>query len=494
MSSPFSMNLNQKQSQSIKQTQRLIMSPQMQQAINLLQLPVLELNSIIDSELENNPILEISDPYDSKDDQGRDTQEVVEKESAETEEITLDEGNFEILQKLDEEFGNQIIEQSGFVTRKTQEEEKLLNHQMNSVQGSVSLFTFLVKQAHEVFEDQEDLRLSEIIIGNLDGQGFFSSSLKEISSLENTTEENLERILYSIQTFEPFGIGARSFQESLLIQLACLNKKGSLAYLIAQEHYQELLHNKIPQIAKKLKKPLKKVMEAIEKDIAKLDFHPGNFLLEEKSSYITPDVFFSNEGSTLKVDINEDDIPVLKINSKYLRMLESQEIDKGTKEYILQKIGSGKWLLQNIHHRNNTLRKIAELLAEKQRNYLSSEKGKLKPLTMKTVAQELDLHESTIARAVANKYASCLRGLKPLRSFFTNSFITESGEDISSHTVKNILMKIIEDEEKTKPLSDQALSNQLNEAGIPCARRTVAKYRRELNIGNTSQRKKFKLS
>ncbi|MCH1429620.1 MAG: RNA polymerase factor sigma-54 [Chlamydiales bacterium] len=490
MAPSFSININQKQSQSLKQTQRLIMSPQMQQAINLLQLPVLELNSIINNELENNPILEVSDAHHSDEVKApQDSKE--EKDLEEVEEIHLDEGDFEVLQKLGEEFGDQMIEQSGFVTKKTAEEEKLQAHQINSIQGSTSLFTFLTKQAHEVFEKTEDLHLSEIIIGNLDKQGFFSSSLAEIAALEDTSEEKLESILKVIQTFEPFGVGARNFQESLLIQLSCLKKKDTLAFRIVDEFYQELLHNKIPQIAKKLKKSLPKVMEAIEKDIAKLDFHPGNFLLEEKSSYITPDVYFVSEGASLRVEINEEEIPFLKINSKYLTMLEDQSVDKETKEYILQKISSGKWLLQNIHHRNNTLKKIAELLAEKQHSYLTSESGKLTPLTMKTVAQELELHESTIARAVANKYASCLRGLKPLRSFFTNSFVTDQGEDISSHTVKKTLLEIIDQENKSKPLSDQAISNMLNEQGIPCARRTVAKYRRELNIGNTSQRKKF---
>lgn len=494
MSSPLSINFSQKASQSLKQTQRLIMSPQMQQAINLLQLPILEINSMIDKELEGNPILEISEQeysQEEREDNYNQEQKLENSSLEEAESINLEKDNFEVLQKLGEEFGEAFLEQTGFVSKKTEEEEKKYNHQTASIQGSTSFFSFLLQQAKEVFDTKKELHLAEVLIGNLDKQGFFTGSIEELALLENCEEEELEEILKEIQTFEPYGVGARSFQESLLIQLSCLKKQSSLAYEIIEKHFDDLLHNRIPNIAKKLKHPLEKIMEAVEKDIAKLDFHPGNYLSQEKTAYIIPDLFFIKEGSSLRVEINEEEIPLLRINSKYLKMLEDDEVDQDTKEYIIQKIASGKWLLQNLHHRNSTLRKIADLLIEHQRDYLLDDEGKLAPLTMKLMAQQLELHESTIARAVANKYVSCIKGLIPLRSFFTNAFLTSEGEDISSRTVKDLLKEIIETEDKTRPLSDQTLSKQLQDQGIPCARRTVAKYRKELSIGNTTQRKKF---
>jgi RNA polymerase sigma-54 factor len=393
------------------------------------------------------------------------------------------------MKRLDEEFRDHFTESGGFQAKRSAEDEKLKTFLESSVQSHSTLFEFLMKQAKETFEDIDELDAAEAIIGNFDERGFLEMPLEEIALIYDVTTDILEEVLEEIRTFEPFGIGAFSVKESLLIQLTCLKKKESLAYQIVANHYEDLLYNRIPQIKKSLGCSADEISNAIQKDISKLNLYPGALHAHEVVQNITADVVVRNEKESLIVEIDDEYIPSLKLNAKYLQMLESNELTDEVKDYIRNKVASGKWLLRNIHQRNDTLLKITNLLVEKQGEYFKNPKGQLLPLTMKSVAEELELHESTVARAVSNKYVDCSRGLLALRSFFTNSYSTNEGDEISSRTVKDLLQEIVGEEDKAKPLSDEALSKLIKAKGIPCARRTVAKYRRELNLGNAAQRR-----
>lgn len=486
MSYSLSMIPAQKQAPSLKQVQRLMMSPQMQQALQLLQAPVMELSTLIEKEMEQNPVLEMMQEEQDPENQENDSQ-VNETDMAGPEkELTFNEHDLEVLLQLDEEYRDSF---RTAVNRgqQTLDEEKLQAFLENSITAKPTLFEHLMTQAAEVFEGEE-LKIAETVIGNLDEKGFLSGSLQEIAQLNQWKEEILISVLKIIQTFDPAGVGAANLQEALLLQLIRLGQENTLAYRILKDHYQDLLHNRLPDIQKKLKCPLPEINNTIEKWIAKLDLHPGTQFSKEPVQLISPDLVVEQEGDKLKIVMHEDSIPNLRINRKYLRMLKDQELNPETKEFIQQKILSAKWLMRNVFERNSTLEKIGQAITEKQREFFVDPEGKLIPMTMKEMAEELDLHESTIARAVANKYLHSERGLFPIRYFFTNALACRQGK-ISTQTVRDVLLQLIKNENKRKPLSDEALANEIKKSGIDCARRTVAKYRSELKIGNAHQRK-----
>ncbi|MCB1180698.1 MAG: RNA polymerase factor sigma-54 [Chlamydiia bacterium] len=455
------------QSQNLRQIQRLILTPQMQQALHLLQLPVLELSAVIEEELEKNPLLEYSgdEPFMSKE----------ETENEQTE--SFDEAGAEV------------------VISSVKRDEDLRVFLESSIAYESSLFDHLMQQAHEVFAHPKERELAQILIGNFDHQGFLSSPLEEIACVHNCTYDELLPILKQIQTFDPIGIGAANLQESLLIQLEALGKKEAFAYKIVSDHFSSMLHNKIPQIAKSLGLTPKRTREVIEKEIAHLDLHPGtsrpSSRTQEALQAITPDVNLIETSGEFVIEVSDEGIPPLKLNHSYLKLLEDPTAPKETKEYIKERIASGKWLIRNLQERHHTLYRITEEILRYQKHFFASFEGKLLPLTMKAVSEKLSIHESTVARACANKYLSCPRGVFPFRYFFTHAYVTESGELLSSKTVKELLISIVNKEDKRIPLSDEMISSMIKERGIPCARRTVAKYRQELGIGSTIQRKLY---
>lgn len=442
------------QAQELKQVQRLILSPQMQQSLHLLQLPVMELSTVIANELEQNPLLEYA------------------------------EGGEELIPFRDSVGG-----------KSSREEESLKDFIENSLADQLSLFDFLMQQAKEAFKKTEEFHLAEAIIGNLDANGFLTTSLEEIAALYESDVKALFPILQIIQLFEPAGIGARDLRESFLLQLKARGKEKSLAFTIISKHYLDMVQNRIPFIARSLKQPISEVKKAIETDISQLDLHPGANLPQGHYplmvSPIVPDIYVVNKEGELLVEINERHIPSFRFNPHYLSMLENAALSNEEKSYLEEKMAAGRSLLRNIHERHQTLFRVTQQLLVFQRDFFLSEKGALLPLTMKEVAESVGLHESTIVRAVANKYLSCSKGIFPFRSFFTHAYINEEGEAVSSNSVKAMLRDIIENEDRSSPLSDEAISSLITAKGIPCARRTIVKYRHELGIGNAGQRKSY---
>jgi len=480
MSYPVSFEQRHKQTQSLKQNQLLMMLPQMQQAITLLQSPILDLSQTINLEIERNPLIEM-------------VEEVAEEsliERHDPEEVSIDHNDFEILKKLDEEYRD-FFNQNDIKIRLGKSEEELKTYLDSSVVAPDTLYHHLQVQVQETFESDRDKALAELIIGSLDDGGLLATPLKELAALGQTDEKDMQRILSIIQDFDPPGVGARSVQECLLIQLRKRGKSGTYAERIVQDCYEELLQNKVPAIQKKMKLSASEIRTIIDEEIAKLDLHPGAIFSNIDESYIVPEAEITEEKGKLVVLINEDSIPRLRLNHKYVRMLDQKDLAPETREYIHQHMMSAKWLMKNVYQRNRTLKRLIEFLAEKQKDFLMDPCGELEPMYMLEVAEALDVHESTIARAVASKYVYTPRGLVSLRSMFTFSYKKEDGSEISSHTVREAIERIVQEEDKKKPLSDQKISEKLVEVGIPCARRTISKYRQELNIGNAQQRKLY---
>lgn len=489
MAQSTAMEMRLKQSQNLKQMQRLIMSPQMQQAIALLQMPLIELADRIDEEMVQNPLLEQTEEEQPSAEDLESCENLPEVTAEE--ELTFDDHNFEILKRLDEDLRDHFDQDNSFMPQRSIEEQKLQSFRESTLCAQMGLFEFLMTQARETFDQAADIEVAELLIGNLDRSGYLNTPLAEISLLSGVPEPKLHVILEKIQQFDPKGIGARNLQESLLIQLRSLGKEKSLAYRIILDNYEELLHNRILQIKKAQGCSTSRITRAIKEDISKLELHPGSSFSEMPIQPIIPDVTIYQENEKLHVAVNDDSIPTLKLNRRYMRYLEDPNVSVETKEFIKQKILSARWFLRNINQRNDTLEKIAGALARRQEAFFLAPDGQLQPLTMKQLAEELQIHESTVARAVSGKYIDSPRGLLPLRSFFTVGYVTEEGVDISSKTVHEALLQLIEKENKHSPLSDEQLSTELKAKGISCARRTVAKYRALFEIGNAHQRRKF---
>lgn len=496
MHQPPSLELRSKQNQNLKQMQRMIMSPQMQQAISIMQMPILELSGRIEEEIAENPLLENSedDPSEELSLDISDLSDEIESEGLDIlpeEELQFDDKNFEILKHLDEEFRNDLLDSETHRATKTQEDEKLKSFLESSLTEDPSLYEYLMKQAREVFPAGEKLEMAQALIGNFTSSGFLEETLEEIAILNYFDCSSLLPILKEIQQFDPPGIGAQNLQESLLLQLERQNKTNSLAYRMIAHCYEELLYKRIPQMQKMLNCSQSAIAEAIEHDIAKLELHPGANFSYTKAFPIVPDVTLYQEDDVLKISINKEILPQMRFNRRYLKMLEDPMLPLETKDFIKHKLVSTRWFIQTIEQRNSTIERITQSLATRQKSFFTNPDGKLIPLTMKAIAEELELHESTVARAVANKYLYSPRGLFPLRYFFSNAYLTKKGEDLSSETVREKLALLIKEEDKKHPLSDEELSNKLESEGISCARRTVAKYRATLSLGNAHQRKKF---
>lgn len=492
MAEQLSMQMQQKSVQTLKQLQRIIMSRQMQQAIHLLQMPVMELTPALEMELEENPVLDLVEENESEEDDDGNEEEIQESEDLDSESsLRFNDNDLEILRKLDEDFRDHFMESENFLKSRDSEEEKRQAFLESSITEEIGIFEFLMQQAKEQFEDKQQLRIAEAIIGNLDENGLFTTTTQEIASLNQCSCEAVQEVLEAIQTFDPPGIASRSLRECLLTQLELQNKEKSLAYSIIDKHFDDLVHNRIPLIKKSLHCKPEEIEQAIHQDIAKLDLHPGALMSVNTIRYIVPDITIRQEDEQLEVVVNDDSLPRLRLNSRYLHMLDDPELPIETKEFIKQKVLSAKWLLRNILQRNSTLERIAEALAKRQKEFFLHPEGKLTPLTMKMLSEELEVHESTVARAVSNKYIETPRGLFPLRFFFTSALSDEKGEEISSNTVRELLKELIEKEDKRHPLSDEALAAKMKENGVHCARRTVAKYRTILQLGSAKQRRKF---
>ncbi len=481
--------------QSQKQTQRMIMSPQMQQAIKFLLVPIMELSQVIDMEIETNPILERSEEPDEDSEYKEEAIEEFgeEPEISDNRELDFEKENFDFIEQINEDYNDFFHENDNYSLRTNAPNEKLRSFLENSLSSKESIGSFLHTQAKEIFTDPNKLAAAEIIIGSIMQDGFFTENLEELSLLTHIPSELLQTVLEEMRsTFDPPGIGAADCKECLLLQLERKNKTDSLAYRIIALHFKNLLENKIGIIAASLHKTPKEIIAAVSEEISCLDLHPGASLDNGMIQPIIPDLFiFLNERDVLEASVSKEFIPSFKINKKYLKMINDPSIQGETKEFIKQKITSAKWLMKSLLQRNDTLQRLGELLILMQNDFLAKPNGRLIPMSMKSFAEKLSLHESTIARAVTNKYLACDRGIFPLRYFFTAALSCDDGPEMSSKSVKEMIGDMIREENSRKPLSDEALSLLLKNKGVSCARRTVAKYRNQLKMGNARQRKKF---
>lgn len=463
-----------------KQTQKLIMSPQMQQAIHLLQLPLMELSTLIQQELTANPILEETSPdSDSANENNTD--------DPSSPEVDFDE-EFSRLTELDDEW-REYYRQSGSFRRTSDDEEKKRRYYEESISDLETLHEHLLKQW--AVSSPGNTLLGEWMIGNIDENGYLTTSLEELAPQNPSHSiQELQQALKIIQTFHPVGVGARDLKECLLLQLTRLGKGESLEARIVQNHLDDLGKRNYPNIAKAMRLPLKDIQKTAEL-IGTLEPKPGRIFDQERPQYVVPDVGVEKVGDEFIVMLNDERIPHLRISNLYRGLMKGKGLENQTKDYIRQKVQAGKWLIKNIQQRQQTIYNIAQTLVKEQRDFFENGTAFLKPLVMQKVASEVGIHESTVSRAIASKYMATPHGVFQMKYFFTPGLQTQTGENISTTHIKDILNDLIAKEDAIHPMSDQEIVGELKKKGIAVARRTVTKYRKELKILPSNLRKKY---
>ena len=476
----------------LQQVQRLslqqILAPQLQQSLHLLQVPALELRSLVQEELQQNPLLE-EVPKDEPRVEVEPTADTPDaaKSDAKTE---LDfQEEFEVLAKLDDEWREYFSATSSFRGRSREQEEQR-QHFFDSIVEQQSLQQHLLEQLWFAGVDDETRKVAELIIGSINEDGYLLTPVEELAISSGIELDRLQKALELVQTFHPVGVGARNLKECLLIQLDRLGKSESIEAVAVNRHLDDFAHKRYPEIARSLGITVEQVQQ-IANFISTLEPKPGRMFSTEQSQYVAPDVIVQRVGDEYVVLLNDEQIPHVRISNAYKELMAREDKDDEARAYIRDKIRAGKFIIKSIHQRQQTIYNIAKVIVDRQREFLDKGLAYLKPLTMAQVAEVVGVHETTVSRAVANKYMQTPQGLFEMKFFFTPGYETAGGGALSSTSVKEQIAKLIEREDATHPLSDQEIVAILKEQGIPIARRTVAKYRTELNILPSNLRKKY---
>jgi RNA polymerase sigma-54 factor len=452
-----------------------VLAPQLQQSLQILQAPMLELRNMVQQEIQTNPVLEEDPPPES--------------DGPETPSPDDFDREFEQLAKLDEEWRDYMAQTSAYSGR-SQEEEERRQFFFDSIVGQETLQQHLLEQVRGSELSLDERKIAELIIGNIDDLGFLQSSPPEMSENSGLPVEDLRRVLDMIQTFHPVGVGARDLRECLLIQLRRLGKQDTLEYKIADRHLGDLGKRRFPEIARRLGTTVERVQRAAN-FIATLDPKPGQIFAPNPNNYVLPDVSIEKIGQDYHVLLNGDQIPHLRISNAYKDLMARENNQSDVKDYIRDKIRSGKFLIKSIHQRQQTISNIAHEILKRQVEFMENGVPSLRPMTMVQVADAVGVHETTVSRAISGKYIATPHGVFEMKFFFTPGYQTAGGEVVSNTTVKEAIADLVKGETPQKPLSDKEIVEILSERGIPIARRTVAKYRTELNILPSNMRKQY---
>jgi len=425
----------------VNQSQKLRLSYNIHLCLKILQLPLLELKQFLQSQIESNFLLEF---------------------------------DFENSQKNTSDTGKSFSQPN-------------VNPSIQWQPFKPSLFEYLMKQAHETFESKNALKIAEMIIGSLNKKGYLEENIYNIAKNTLSKPKEVEKVLHILQRFDPIGVAARNLQECLMIQAHEKFGEKSLSYRILQFHFDDLLHCRMSKILKKFTISKETLEKCIKIDIASLSFHPGASFSQELMQPLIPDIELCKEKNTWAIKIHDEDLPPIHFHEPYLtHLLQVKDISQKREMRKLYK--DALWLKKAMNHRNHLLTEIVKILLEKQPFFFKEEKLLL-PLTIKDIAQELNISQSTASRAIADKYIKVPFGIFPLRSFFSTPVKTAQTEIAQTAALK-ILKSIISHEDKKRPYTDIQLVNQLRKQGITCARRTIAKYRRLMKIASAKYRQK----
>ena len=448
----------------IEQTQKLSMTPELIQAIQILQYNNQELNEYIDKELLENPILESEYHKESDTD--------IDIDSLRDQLIQADE-NVEAYKQWESHSTSDEYSYENFVA------------------FNYTLTEFLIEQLHFSSLKGQDAEIGRYIIENIDDNGYLSMSLEEICSVLDVDLDSCERVLDVIHTFEPSGVGARDLNECLIIQLASLGELTDEIEFIISNRLKDLADNKYALISKEVGISLTEVQEIADL-IKTLEPKPGRgFDSDNSIKYILPDIYVEETNGEYIVSTNDGSTPSLHISSYYNSLAEEAKSDKELSNYLNNRFNSAMWLMKSIEQRKKTIYNVASAIVQFQNDFFAKGERFLKPLTLKQIAETVGVHESTVSRAINGKYMQCPRGVFELKYFFTGGILNEDGSGVSSNSIKSMIKEFVDAEDDKKPLSDSKISEMLHEKGIDISRRTVAKYRDDIGILPSSKRRRF---
>jgi RNA polymerase sigma-54 factor len=491
-----------------------VLAPQLQQSLALLQAPTLELKALVEQELQQNPLLEevILDEQEQEDKLPRegdtaimaqgDTQMISQADPMEppldtkfdpatekqnSEPVDDFQAEFERLTQLDQEWRDHFSETS-IPMKASQEDEERRQFMFDSLATGTSLQEHLLEQVRlsEVTDDQRPI--ADMIIGNIDDYGYLKATIEELSFSTAIPPEKILDVLKIIHSFHPPGVGARDLRECLMLQLERLGRTKTLEYRIISDYMEALGKRRLPEIARGLGEDVVDIQESVAR-ISLLEPRPGRAFLPDNDQYVVPEVFVTKQGDEFNITTNNEQIPHLRISNTYKDLMAQADSSPEVREYIREKIRAGKFLIKSIHQRQQTILNIAREIVKRQSEFMDKGVAYLKPLTMVQVAEVVGVHETTVSRAVSSKYMQTPQGLYEMKYFFTSGIQTASGEGMSNTSVKDMIEDMFKAEDNAKPLSDQEVVLMLAEKGIVIARRTVAKYRSELNILPSNLRK-----
>ena len=485
-----------------------VLAPQLQQSLALLQAPILDLKALVEEELQQNPLLEEvqaeEHEQNERPERDGDTTIMSQVDPAEppadvgfdpaTEKPTSEpvddfQAEFERLTQLDQEWRDHFAE-TNIPMRASPEDEEKRQFMFDSLASGTSLQEHLLEQVRLSELTDEQRAVAEMIIGNIDDYGYLKATTEEMSTSTAISVDVIESVLQVVQTFHPPGVGARELRECLLLQLDRLGKRSTIEYRIVHDYMESLGKRRIPEIARGLAEDVVDVQKAIGR-IGLLEPRPGRAFLPDNDQYVLPEVFVAKSGEDFVVSTNNEQIPHLRISNTYKDLMAQADSSSEVREYIREKIRAGKFLIKSLHQRQHTILNIAKEIVNRQREFMEKGVAFLKPLTMVQVAEVVGVHETTVSRAVSGKYIQTPQGVFEMKYFFTSGIQTATGEGMSNTSVKDMISDIFRGEDPSKPLSDQEVVLMLSERGIVIARRTVAKYRSELNILPSNLRKVY---
>jgi RNA polymerase sigma-54 factor len=479
--------------------QRMKLAPHMIQSMEILQLPILALQERIEQELNSNPVLETEQPESPDETETNGEDQLA--EDIDDKDLVLSTDNnkaddFERLDSLGDSFTDYMAQAAPLRKRiQFDEVDKKLEALKNTAAPPQSLHEYLAEQWGLVEADEPVKKAGEMIIDYLDDRGYLTVRLEQLHNKDrgDFTVDDLKQALELVQKLEPAGVGARDLKECLLIQMAQIGEDMSFETRLIAEHMHELLENHLPEIARKMNCSIETINHAIER-LSKLDTSPGLQIGRERNHPITPDVIVesSEDEGRYSVRLADSGLPYLRINDDYAKMAKDEQVGEKTRKFLQNNLRSAQWIIDAIEQRKNTLLKVTQAIVKYQTDFFEKGQLHLRPLPMSKVANDVGVHLATVSRAVSGKYVQCPWGVLPLRKFFSGGIEDVNGHAHSWEAIRAKLQQIIDEEDKTKPLSDDQIRKELSKAGIEnLARRTVAKYRKLLNIPAARFRKKF---
>jgi RNA polymerase sigma-54 factor len=480
---------------SLKQKQQLQITPQLQQAIQMLRLSRMELQEFLSQQLAENPILEETGVVYSSEETALQDKEK-EATTQDYENSTLNEASNILDKKANSEseidwdkYAKSRDYESHLPSTQSRKDEEFPNFE-NIVSKAQSLHEYLLEQLSDFDLNPEEFKLAQLIIGSVDDRGYLDEDWDELAKNSGASPDEIEDMVDLVQRLEPPGVAARDLRESLLNQIRFFGLRNGVVERMVGEHLNLLETRNYPQLAKQMGVSVDEVLKNVQ-IIAELEPIPGRQFESEVVSYVVPDVYIFKLGDSWQVSMNDDGIPSLRISEEYQDILEKMKTGSADREYLSERLRSAEWLIKSLQQRKKTIFRVTETIVEHQKDFFEKGAEHLRPLICKQVADELGLNQSTVSRATKNKYVHTPRGIFPLKYFF-NSAVTQAGggEGLASESVRNMIAELVSAEDPKNPLSDSKIVEILDQRGLQLARRTVAKYREKLNILPSSKRKK----